>query len=119
MLMDIGENIRSMRRHMKITQVELSEMTGIKQPTISAIETGTNKPAIDTLLLISGAIGCTVSELIGEKQPNNSVLTENQRALIEIYDQLNDTGKAFLIQQADFAVSQSAFRQDRPQRSAI
>ena len=45
--MNIGENIRRRRKWLNISQVDLAQKTGLKQSTISAIENGINKPAID------------------------------------------------------------------------
>ena len=108
--MDIGENIRLRRVQLKMTQVELSKKTGIKQPTICAIEKGINKPTIETAVLISDALGSTVSDLIGQTTSEN----ENPKLshLLLIFDQLNDNGKNFLIQQAESILQQSAFRKD-------
>ena len=111
MCLDIGESLRQMRRSMKITQVELAEKTGIKQSTISSIENGINKPAIDTLLLISDALGCTVSELIGQSQ-KAAVLHPLDAQLLSIFHQLNDTGKSLLISQAESILQQSALRKE-------
>ena len=115
--MDIGENIRLRRVQLKMTQVELSKKTGIKQPTISAIEKGINKPTIETAVLISDALGCTVSDLIGQTTSEN----ENPKLshLLLIFDQLNDNGKNFLIQQAESILQQSAFRKDGSASLAI
>lgn len=64
--MDIGESVRLRRTQLRMTQKDLSQKTGIKQPTISAIENGVNKPAIETIVLISDALNCTVSDLVGQ-----------------------------------------------------
>lgn len=108
--MDIGENIRLRRAQLRMTQVDLSKKTGIKQPTISAIEKGVNKPTIETAALISDALGCTVSDLIGQTTLENENPTLSH--LLLIFDQLNDNGKNFLIQQAESILQQSAFRKD-------
>lgn len=115
--MDIGENIRLRRVQLKMTQVELSKKTGIKQPTISAIEKGINKPTIETAVLISDALGSTVSDLIGQTTSEN----ENPKLshLLLIFDQLNDNGKNFLLQQAESILQQSAFRKDGSASLAI
>lgn len=38
---DIGPLVKAIRKQHKLTQVELSKMTGIKQQNISAVENGT------------------------------------------------------------------------------
>ena len=52
--------IRSMRR---MTQVQLSQKTGITQETISLYENEKQKPLPENLLKIASALECTVEEL--------------------------------------------------------
>lgn len=66
--MTIGERIRAARKKNKISQVELSQITGLSQSTISAIERGENEPATASLGLIAKALNCTVGELVGETE---------------------------------------------------
>lgn len=115
--MDIGENLRVIRARLKITQKDLALKTGIKQPTISAIENGINKPALDTLVLLSNALNCTVSDLIG--QTSKKEMDPDTEKLISIFDMLNLAGKNFLLQQAESILNQSAFRKERYENSAI
>lgn len=110
--MDISESIRLRRVSLRITQAELSKKTGLKQPTISAIEKGVNKPALDTIILISDALGCTVSDLIGQTHPKDTSLSNGEKMLIKIYRQLNQTGQSFLYKQAEMILSQDTFRKD-------
>lgn len=111
--MDIGESVRIRRTQLRMTQQDLSQKTGIKQPTISAIENGVNKPAIETIVLISNALDCTVSDLIGQSRPDRQ-LDPGVLRIIQIFDQLNDDGKDFMLTQADFAIRHPAFREEGP-----
>lgn len=116
--MDVGNNLREIRQSLKITQADLSRLAGIKQPTISAIENGINKPALETLMLLSNALGCTVSDLIGETVPK-PVPDSKSDYLLSIYNQLNDSGKSMLIAQAEIILQQSAMRKKGSIPSAI
>ncbi len=49
------------RKRKNITQVELSEMTGIPQPTIARIEAQTNSPKVDTLMKYLYALGYSLT----------------------------------------------------------
>lgn len=109
--MEIGENIKIQRIKLKMTQKDLSRKTGIKQPTISAIENGVNKPAIETIMLISEALSCTVSDLVGQKT-DRSESDPMLNHLIAIFNQLNPPGRNFLLQQAESIIQQPAFRQE-------
>lgn len=108
--MDIGDNLREIRQRKKITQADLSKLAGIKQPTISAIENGINKPALETLILLSHALNCTVSDLIGETRDYEMDLEPSAQNLLNIFDKLNDAGKSMLIAQAEIILQQPAMR---------
>lgn len=116
--MDIGEALRLRRVQLKMTQIDLARKTGIKQPTISAIETGTNKPNIDTIVLLSQALDCTVSDLLGQSNPQQDPEPAAVR-LMAIFDQLNDAGKNSLLALAESMLRQADFRQDGSISSAI
>ena len=73
--MEIGTRIKEMRKARNITQVQLAQMTGISQSSISAIEKLTNNPSAVTLKLIAAALGCTVGELLGEKKEQETPST--------------------------------------------
>lgn len=61
--------LRYMREKKGLTQYRLSEVSGIPQQTISAIENGTRKnPGIETLLPIAKALHCTIDDLIGKEE---------------------------------------------------
>jgi transcriptional regulator with XRE-family HTH domain len=61
--MHIGNRIRDLRKEKKITLVELSQMTGVAQATLSRIETGVMKGTVDSHLEIAKALGMTLAEL--------------------------------------------------------
>lgn len=52
----LGEEIREARRARRLTQVELAELAGIDQSTLSAIERGTQGLTLGTLARLAGAL---------------------------------------------------------------
>lgn len=64
----VGENIRYMRKALRLSQVDLARAAGISQSAISDIESKnvTKLPNIDTISKIAQALGCTVDALLGE-----------------------------------------------------
>ncbi len=56
----IGELIKS-RREKGLTQKELENITGIKQPVIARIEKGTTNPQIATVLKLLAPLGKTLA----------------------------------------------------------
>ncbi len=65
--MSIGHNIKQRREAKRWNQTELAEKAGIKQATISRLESGVNDNiTIDNLRRIAAALGCTVVDLLPE-----------------------------------------------------
>ena len=64
--MTTGEKIKQARTAAGLTQKDLAARLEIVPNTISQYENGTRKPKIETLRRISEAIGCQLSDLIGD-----------------------------------------------------
>lgn len=65
--MSIGEIVKERRIAKKLNQTELAEKAGIKQATISRLESGTNDNiTIENLRSIAAALGCSVVDLLPE-----------------------------------------------------
>lgn len=56
----IGGQIRQRREELGITQVQLSELTGLNRSNISKIEKGAYNISMDILSRITDALGCDV-----------------------------------------------------------
>jgi HTH-type transcriptional regulator / antitoxin HipB len=52
----IGNIIRNSRKRLNLSQQQLAQMTGLRQPTISSIESGETSARIDTLLTVLAAL---------------------------------------------------------------
>lgn len=51
--MDIGKQIKELRKHRNISQVDLAARVGVSQTSLSLIETGENNPSEKTVKEIS------------------------------------------------------------------
>lgn len=58
--LELVSEITAKREELKMSQRQLSELSGIPQKTISRIETGIDLPKIDTLAKLAKALGCTI-----------------------------------------------------------
>ena len=87
--MDIGERLKNLRKSKNITIYKLSKETGISQNHISGVENGKRQPTIETLRRLSAPLGITLSELFNE-DGETTVLTANERVLVENYRMLPD-----------------------------
>lgn len=115
----VGPIIKAKRESIGISQNQLAKKAGISQASLSALESETKNPSVETIFLLAAALDCSVSELLGEQPQGTAFLSERQRQLLDIFAKLNDSGKAFLLQQAESIVRQPAFRQDGSAASAI
>lgn len=59
----IGQKIKLRREQLGMSQRELADKTGMKQPNISAIECG-KVPTIKVLTRICSVLGVSVSEMV-------------------------------------------------------
>ena len=61
------ERIHNIRIQKGMTQEQLAHLVGIKQPTLSSIESGKKSPSLDTATKIANALGCTVDDLLDKQ----------------------------------------------------
>ena len=115
----VGENIKEKRKEKHLSQNQLAKKAGIAQATLSAIESSTKSPAVDTVEKLAAALECFVSELMGEKQEGQVFLSDRQKYLLDLFSQMNDAGKTFLVQQAESILQQPSFRQESSISSAV
>ncbi|SDK18875.1 transcriptional regulator, XRE family with cupin sensor [Actinopolyspora mzabensis] len=60
----VGPRLRALRRQRETTLHELSETTGISVSTLSRLESGERRPALELLLPLARAHGVTLDELV-------------------------------------------------------
>jgi len=69
--MDLGERIRSVREHKKLSQGDIESSTGLLRCYISRVENGHTVPSIETLEKIARALDMKVYQLLydGDEPP--------------------------------------------------
>ncbi|WP_246321058.1 helix-turn-helix domain-containing protein [Paenibacillus germinis] len=68
----IGENIRRLRRIHNLNQTEFSRLIGVSQGSLSDIEAGKSKPAIDIVISIYIRFECSLEWLLtGTNTPSS------------------------------------------------
>lgn len=60
-----GQKLKTAREEAGYTQRQITEMTGIKQPTLAGYETGRTEPDIETLGKLADFYNVSVDWLIG------------------------------------------------------
>ena len=66
--MNIGENIRLRRIAKRMSQKQLAKKADVSATMISYIETGLKTLPLKTGYLIAKALGCTLDDLVKEKE---------------------------------------------------
>ena len=61
-----SDGMKKRREALGLSQTGLSNISGVPQSTISAVEKGTRIPKEDTMVMIANGLNCTVGELLGE-----------------------------------------------------
>lgn len=118
-MISVGRIVKEKREIIGISQNQLARKAGISQAALSALESETKNPSIETVFMLAAALDCTTSELLGEKPADSVFLTPRQKQLLDMFAQLNDSGKDFLLSQTESILRQPAFRQDGSVASAI
>lgn len=72
---DMGAYIRLKRTEKKLTQAQLSKLTGLSASLISGIENGTTKPSVDSLVSLALALSADMNEMCGLKKPTHQTLS--------------------------------------------
>ena len=68
MKLNIGENIRRLRRSADMTQEQLADKLGVAYQSVSRWENGTTYPDMELLPALSSIFGVTVDELLGMEE---------------------------------------------------
>lgn len=67
-----GNRLRILRKNiLKLTQKEFSELIRTPQPTLSAYESGRNKPTIDVVINIANKCNVSIDWLCGNDNPGS------------------------------------------------
>lgn len=81
MKLNIGENIRRLRRGMDMTQEQLADKLGVAYQSVSRWENGATYPDMEFLPALSSIFGVTVDDLLGcEDSRKQELLAERFRA---------------------------------------
>jgi transcriptional regulator with XRE-family HTH domain len=62
--MVLGEILREYREDMSVTQIEMSKLSGLPQPTVSRVERGRSDPSLSTLRAMATGIAVPLGDLL-------------------------------------------------------
>ena len=115
--MTTGEIIKKLRKERKLTQMQLAAISGVSQQAISFLENGRNTAGEATLRLLANALGCTISELLGEAKPVSEP-ADREKYLLFVFRQLNEKGQDDLLAYAEFCLTRLP-KQEKTTASAV
>jgi transcriptional regulator with XRE-family HTH domain len=79
---DTGMRIREIRKARGLSQVQLAEMAGVEQPTISRIEKGEDGVTLRLLRQTAAALGVSIAELFSDER------TAAEQTLVQLFRNL-------------------------------
>lgn len=94
----VGERIKSVRKHHKLTQIEFAQSLEIAQGTLSEIESGKAKPSFDMLVLLADKFLVDMNWLVFNRETELHLgLQNDELLLLENYRNLEQIAKDELI----------------------
>ncbi len=97
----IGNRIRTIRKGLNLTQLEIKAKTGISSGNLSDIERGNRLPAAATLVELSRILGCSIDFILMGTPPTGtpkiSELGESAQRLLNLFYVLSDEDQEELI----------------------
>lgn len=88
----IAAKIRQLRIRQQLTQEDLSERTHLHSTFISRIERGEHAPRLESIFLLSKALGITPSRLL-EVEDDEDGNIDYSKKLIELVNDLNEDSR--------------------------
>jgi repressor LexA len=95
----ISQHIEEKRREAGLSGTALAAKAGIPEKTLRKLQDGTTTdPRYKTLLALSRALDCTLSELIGETTPDSGVLALQSKHFFAQWENLTEENRAVVVQ---------------------
>ncbi len=74
----LAGNVYALRKDRGLTQAQLAEAAGVRQPRIAEIERGDANPRLDTLAKLARALGVPVAALLHREAPEPDVADDRE-----------------------------------------
>ena len=104
--MEIGKNIKRIRKELGMTQAQLADKTDLKQYLITKYENGVINPMAEKIERIAQAMGVTVNDIYGSFDENQNAVKAHPKKssrvgkMIEVFEKLDSVEQRFLLKQA-------------------
>ena len=87
---DIGEKVRSLRKHAGLTQEKLAELVEVSYQQIQKYEAGSTKLNTDKLQQVANALKVPASAFFEEDTYEKSPLSDREKKLVKAFRGLGD-----------------------------
>lgn len=104
----IGDNIRSLRKRIGLTQIDFSRQIGVSQGTLSDIEQGHCNPSVETVLSINEKYGVSLDLILKGTEDDHSAKLHlkdrinNEKELIEVMKILSHEALSDILDYANY-----------------
>ncbi|MEE0265552.1 MAG: helix-turn-helix transcriptional regulator [Acutalibacteraceae bacterium] len=89
----ICDKIKERRLELGLTQLQLSELTGIKKNTISNYENNVSSPSEENIFKIMEALKCDANYLFEWFENEDLILSSDEKTFVNKYRKLDDYGR--------------------------
>lgn len=76
----IGKRIKTQRKKLGLTQLQIKELTGISSGTLSDIENGNALPATPSLIKLSKILNCSIDWILTGNTSNTSFISDKRES---------------------------------------
>jgi transcriptional regulator with XRE-family HTH domain len=80
----LAQNLKAIRKSRNLTQLQLSQLSGVPKSTINHVEIGESSPSLDTVDAISKALSISIEELISKPTGQVEVLKANEMPEVKV-----------------------------------
>lgn len=104
--MNLGKNIKSLRKDKKYSQLELASILGVSQTSVAHYEAGTRQPTIDTLKQLSQLFNITIDSLVGHsiKEESKVVILSEKKLVDSLVTYLTEKNEKSFMEVIDSSV---------------
>lgn len=111
----LSDNLKKIRKKLGLNQESVAQYLNISRPAYSQYETGNRNPDWNTIVKLADFFQVSTDCLLGRtaQKPENttgneSALTEDQQALLDLYQQFNETQRAKFIGYGERVLEETA-----------
>lgn len=97
---NFGDRLRAIRKGLGMTQMQLSDKTGLSQSNINTWERNRSLPLPDGLIALADCFGCSIDYLLGRESEEGAViishgieLSNDEQEFLKLYRRLTERQK--------------------------